>query len=84
MISCQGTTQARKSNTHVFDIGPKHEHTHARGANEHSPLFAPSPLVPQPDGLVRIISAVVRDHASLVTHSNQNLVGTTVIEPSQR
>ena len=48
------------------------------------PAFAPSPLAPQPDGLVRIISMAVRDHASLVAHSNHNLAGTTVIKPSQR
>jgi hypothetical protein len=33
---------------------------------------------------VRIISMVVRDHASLVTHRNRNLAGTTVINSSQR
>jgi hypothetical protein len=48
------------------------------------PPFAPSPLAPQPGGLVRIISMAVRDHASLVTHSNHNLVGITVIKPSQK
>ena len=48
------------------------------------PPFAPSPLAPQPDGLVRIISMAVRAHASLVAHSNHNLAGTTVIKPSQR
>ena len=33
---------------------------------------------------VRIISMVVRDHASLVTHRDRNLASTTVINSSQR
>ena len=48
------------------------------------PPFAASPLAPQPDGLVRIISMAVRDHASPVTRRNHNLVRTTVINSSQR
>lgn len=48
------------------------------------PPFAASPLAPQPDGLVRITSMTVRDHASLVTHRNYNLVRITVIRSSQK
>ena len=87
MITCQGTTQARKSNEPVSISAPARAHTCPRRETSNrrrEPPFAPSPLAPQPDGLVRIISMVLRDHASLVTHSNHKLVGITVIKPSQR
>jgi hypothetical protein len=87
MITCQGTTQARKSNEPVSISAPARTHTCPRRKTSNrrrEPPFAPSPLAPQPDGLVRIISMVLRDHASLVTHSNHKLVGITVIKPSQR
>jgi hypothetical protein len=87
MITCQGTTQARKSNEPVSISAPARAHTcpwRETSNRRREPPFAPSPLAPQPDGLVRIISMAVRDHASLVTHSNHKLVGITVIKPSQR
>jgi hypothetical protein len=96
MITCQGTTQAQIERTR-FDIGlgtstylPRLDAAAQTSNRRRGPPFAfvcplpLAPLAPQPDGLVRIISMAVRDHASLVTHSNHNLVGITVIKPSQR
>jgi hypothetical protein len=70
-----------------FDIGPStstYMPATQTSDRRREPPFGPSPLAPQPDGLVRIISMVLRDHASLVTHSNHNFVGITVIKASQR
>jgi len=84
MITCQGTTQARKPERAYFDIGLGTA-IQARtcplcktGNRRREPPFRASPLAPQPDGLVRIISMAVRDHASQMTHRNYNLAGTTV------
>jgi len=91
MIACQGTTQGPKIETSMFRYRPRHEPIGARTClpcktsdRRCEPPFAASPLAPQPDGLVRIISMAARDHASLVTHRNYNLVRTTVINSSQR
>jgi hypothetical protein len=80
MITCQGTTQARKSKRACFDIGlgtspytPVHAVPASRAKRAIAAVslsFAASPLAPQPDRLIRIISMAVRDHASLVTHRN--------------
>ena len=83
-----------KIETSKFRYRPRHEPIRARTCppcktsnrrREPPPAsVCPSPLAPQPDGLVRIISMTVRDHASLVTHRNYNLVRITVINSSQR
>jgi hypothetical protein len=87
MITCQGTTQARKSNEHVSISASARAHTCRpgnTGNRRREPPLAASPLAPQPDGLVLIISMAVRDHASLVTHRHHNLIDTMVISSSQR
>jgi hypothetical protein len=80
-----------KIETSMFRYRPRHEPIGARTCPPRKtsdrrcePPFAASPLAPQPDGLVRIISMAARDHASLLTHRNHNLVGTTVFNSSQR
>jgi hypothetical protein len=80
-----------KIETSMFRYRPRYEPIGARtcppcktGNRRCEPPFAASPLAPPPDGLVRIISTAARDHASLVTHRNYNLVRTTVINSSRR
>jgi len=97
MITCQGTTQARKSNEHVSistSASARHEPTRARtcppcktGNRRRKPGVASVGRLPPraAAGLaVRAISMVVRDHASLVTNRDHNLASTTVIISSQR
>ena len=47
------------------------------------PRFAASPLTPQPDRPVRIISMAVPDHASPVVPRNHSLARTTAVNSSQ-
>ena len=113
MITCQGTTQARKSNEHVSISAPGIRLGSVLASASAAALVSASarahtcPDMPavktgnrrrEPGvaficrlpprtaaGLaVRIISMAVRDHASLVTHRNRNLVSTTVINSSQK
>jgi hypothetical protein len=77
-----------KIETSLFRYRPRHEPVHAR--REKRAIAAVSLRLPPPPPraaagrTVRIISMTVRDHASLVTHRNYNLVRTTVINSSQR
>jgi hypothetical protein len=97
MITCQGTTQARKSNEHVSistQHRPRHEPIRActcppckTGNRRRKPGVASVGRLPPraAAGLaVRAISMVVRDHASLVTNRDHNLASTTVVNSSQR
>ena len=90
MITCQGTTQARKPDRAYFDIGLGTA-IQARtcplcktGNRRREPGFCRLPPRATAGPAVWIISMAVRDHASLVTHRNRNLARTTVINSSQR
>ena len=71
----------------MFRHQTQHERIHARSAKTsnrgHEPRFAASPLTPQPDGPVRIISMAMPDHAPPVAPRNHSLAGTTVVNSSQ-
>ena len=71
----------------MFRHQTQHERIHARSAKTsnrgHEPRFAASPLTPQPDRPVRIISMAMPDHAPPVAPRNHSLAGTTVVNSSQ-
>ena len=71
----------------MFRHQTQHERIHARSAKPATagaePRFAASPLTPQPDRPVRIISMTVPDHAPPVAPRNHSLARITVVSSSQ-
>jgi hypothetical protein len=71
----------------MFRHQTQHERIHARSAKPAtagaSLGFAASPLTPQPDRPLRIISMAAPDHVSPVAPRNHSLARTTVVSSSQ-